>query len=133
CSVQHDQQITEAPQQPLRDSGYPVLDIPARRLCRGSAGTDNILHADLPRQVRGREAATLASVKPDVVATGNIGCITQLATSLDVPIVHTVELLDWAYGGPVPRGLEGYKQFVSDVPEPEMPRMKRTLQDFLRA
>jgi glycolate oxidase iron-sulfur subunit len=133
CSMQHGQQITEEPKQLLRDAGFTVLDIPEGHICCGSAGTYNILQPELAQQLRDRKTANIASVKPDLVAAGNIGCITQLATSLDVPIVHTVELLDWAYGGPVPRGLEGYKQFVSDVPEPEIPKVKRTLQDFLRA
>ena len=67
-------------------------------------------------------------VKPDVVATGNIGCITQLSGSPDVPVVHTAELLDWAYGGPVPRGLEALARFMSNVPEP-----KRRVEDFIEA
>jgi glycolate oxidase iron-sulfur subunit len=52
-----------------------------------------------------------------VVATGNIGCLTQLASGMDIPIAHTVELLDWAYGGPMPRGLESLAKHVQDVPE----------------
>lgn len=132
CSLQHGQQVTEEPKQLLRDAGFTVLDIPEGHICCGSAGTYNILQPDLARQLRDRKVANIASLAPDIVAAGNIGCITQLAPELGVPIVHTVELLDWAYGGPVPRGLEGYKQFVSDVPEPEMPKGKRTLQDFLR-
>ena len=67
-------------------------------------------------------------MKPDVVAAGNIGCITQLEGSLDVPVVHTVELLDWAYGGPVPRGLEPLVRFVIDVPEP-----RRRVEDYIDA
>lgn len=132
CSLQHGQQVTEEPKQLLRDAGFTVLDIPEGHICCGSAGTYNILQPDLARQLRDRKVANIASLAPDIVAAGNIGCITQLAPELGVPIVHTVELLDWAYGGPVPRGLEGYNQFVSDVPEPEMPKGKRTLQDFLR-
>ena len=71
------------------------------------------------RELRDRKAANINSVRPDVVATGNIGCITQLATGMDMPIAHTVELLDWAYGGPVPRGLEALARHVHDVPEAE--------------
>ena len=66
-------------------------------------------------------------MRPDVVAAGNIGCITQIARRPDLPIVHTVELLDWAYGGPVPRGLEGFKGFVTDVPQPT-----REASEFIR-
>jgi glycolate oxidase iron-sulfur subunit len=75
-----------------------------------------------------RKARNIKRVKPDVVAAGNIGCITQLSGRLDVPIVHTVELLDWAYGGPVPHGLEPLARFMSNVPEP-----KRRVDDYIHA
>jgi len=109
-----------------------VLDVPEGHICCGSAGTYNILQPELARQLRDRKVANIASLAPDIVAAGNIGCITQLAPELGIPIVHTVELLDWAYGGPVPRGLEGFQPFVSDVPEPPPPKARRSLQDFLR-
>ncbi len=131
CSMQHGQRITDEPKQLLRDAGFTVMDVPEGHICCGSAGTYNILQPDLARQLRDRKAANIASVKPDLVAAGNIGCISQLASGLDVPIVHTVELLDWAYGGPVPKGLEALEAFVSDVPEPPG-QAKRSLQDFLR-
>ena len=131
CSMQHGQRITDEPKQLLRDAGFTVMDVPEGHICCGSAGTYNILQPDLARQLRDRKAANIASVKPDLVAAGNIGCISQLASGLDVPIVHTVELLDWGYGGPVPKGLEALEAFVSDVPEPPG-QAKRSLQDFLR-
>ena len=130
--MQHGQQITEEPKQLLRDAGFTVTDVPEGHICCGSAGTYNILQPDLARQLRDRKTANIASVKPDLVAAGNIGCIAQLAPGMDIPIVHTVELLDWAYGGPVPRGLEAFEEFVSDVPEPPAPDKKRSLQDYLR-
>ena len=132
CSLQHGQQVTEEPKQLLRDAGFTVLDVPEGHICCGSAGTYNILQPELARQLRDRKVANIASLAPDIVAAGNIGCITQLAPELGIPIVHTVELLDWAYGGPVPRGLEGFQPFVSDVPEPPPPKARRSLQDFLR-
>ncbi len=133
CSMQHGQQITEEPKQLLRDAGFTVMDVPEGHICCGSAGTYNILQPDLARQLRDRKTANIASVKPDLVAAGNIGCIAQLAPGMDIPIVHTVELLDWAYGGPVPRGLEAFEAFVSDVPEPPVREKKRSLQDYLHA
>ena len=75
-------------------------------LCCGSAGTYNILQPEIAADLRDRKVDNIKRVRPDVVATGNIGCITQLASGMDIPIAHTVELLDWAYGGPMPRGLE---------------------------
>ena len=132
CSLQHGQRVTEEPKQLLRDAGFTVVDVPEGHICCGSAGTYNILQPDLARQLRDRKVGHIESLRPDLVAAGNIGCITQLATGMDIPIVHTIELLDWAYGGPVPRGLERFESLVSDVPEPQNPRAKRSLQDFLR-
>jgi glycolate oxidase iron-sulfur subunit len=107
-----------------------VLDVPEGHICCGSAGTYNILQPELAGQLRDRKAANIQSAKPDLVAAGNIGCITQLQSALGVPIVHTVELLDWAYGGPVPPGLDDLARFVNDVPEPRA--KQRSLQDFIR-
>jgi glycolate oxidase iron-sulfur subunit len=130
CSMQHGQRITEEPKQLLRDAGFTVMDVPEGHICCGSAGTYNILQPELARDLRDRKVKNIHATKPDLVAAGNIGCISQLSSALDVPIVHTVELLDWAYGGPVPHGLEDFAPFVSDVPEPRRP--KRSVQDFLR-
>jgi glycolate dehydrogenase iron-sulfur subunit len=118
CSLQHGQRVTDEPKTLLRNAGYTVADVPEGHICCGSAGTYNILQPEIAGELRTRKARNIRSVKPDVVAAGNIGCISQLAPALDVPIVHTVELLDWAYGGPVPRGLEHLARFVTDVPEP---------------
>jgi glycolate dehydrogenase iron-sulfur subunit len=117
CSMQHGQRITEEPRKLLRNAGFTVVEVPEGHLCCGSAGTYNILQPEIAAELRDRKAAAIRSVRPDVVAAGNIGCITQLAGGMDVPIAHTVELLDWAYGGPVPRGLEGLSRHVHDVPE----------------
>ncbi len=118
CSMQHGQGITDVPKELLRKAGYGVVDIPEGHICCGSAGVYNILQPDLATQLRERKVKNIRKAKPDLVATGNIGCITQLAAGMDIPIAHTVELLDWAFGGPVPRGLEKLAGFVSDVPEP---------------
>jgi glycolate oxidase iron-sulfur subunit len=118
CSMQHGQRIIEEPRRLLRNAGFSVVEVPEGHLCCGSAGTYNILQPEIARQLRDRKAASIRSVRPDMVATGNIGCLTQLGTAMDIPIAHTVELLDWAYGGPVPRGLEALARHVHEVPEP---------------
>ena len=105
CSLQHGQKVTEAPKQLLRDAGFTVLTVPEGHLCCGSAGTYNMLQPELSQALRDRKAANIAGLKPDLVATGNIGCMQQLEDAIDVPIVHTVELLDWAHGGPKPANL----------------------------
>jgi glycolate oxidase iron-sulfur subunit len=120
CSMQHGQRIGDEPRQLLRNAGFSVAEVPEGHLCCGSAGTYNILQPDIARQLRDRKADNIRSVRPDIVATGNIGCIAQLEPALDIPIAHTVELLDWAYGGPVPRGLEDLARHVHDVPEPRV-------------
>jgi glycolate oxidase iron-sulfur subunit len=77
-----------------------VLDIPESHICCGSAGTYSMLQPEMSAQLRDRKVRNIESVRPDVIATGNIGCITQIARGTGIPIVHTVELLDWATGGP---------------------------------
>jgi glycolate oxidase iron-sulfur subunit len=117
CSMQHGQRVVDEPRKLLRNAGFSVVEIPEGHLCCGSAGTYNILQPEIARELRDRKAANIRSVRADVVATGNIGCITQMASGMDVPITHTVELLDWAYGGPVPRGIERLSRHAHDVPE----------------
>src|SRR5262245_8059336 len=91
----------------LRAAGFEVVDVPERHFCCGSAGTYNLLQPDMAKALGKRKAAHIRSTDPDIVATGNIGCMTQLGHYLGPPIVHTVELLDWATGGPRPAALEG--------------------------
>jgi glycolate oxidase iron-sulfur subunit len=55
--------------------------------------------------LQARKVANIESVKPDLIAAGNIGCITQIGAATALPVVHTVELLDWATGGPLPEPL----------------------------
>jgi glycolate oxidase iron-sulfur subunit len=117
CSMQHGQRVSDEPRRLLRNAGFSVVEVPEGHLCCGSAGTYNILQPEIARELRDRKAAGIRSVRPDIVATGNIGCIAQLGPAMDIPIAHTVELLDWAYGGPVPRGLEGLARHVHEVPE----------------
>jgi glycolate oxidase iron-sulfur subunit len=106
CSMQHGQRIADVPKRLLRMAGFKVKDVPEGHICCGSAGTYNILQPGLAAALRDRKLANIAKTRPDVIATGNIGCITQLASGTTIPIIHTIELLDWASGGPRPRALE---------------------------
>ena len=129
CSMQHGQRITREPKALLKKAGYSVLDIPEGHLCCGSAGVYNILQSQIAAQLLERKAGHIKALRPDLVATGNIGCISQLSNGLDIPVVHTVELLDWSYGGPVPPGMEALEQFSTPVPHPP----KRTVDDYISA
>jgi len=102
CSLQHGQKITQAPKELLSKTGFVVKDVPESHLCCGSAGTYNILQPDIADKLRDRKVANIAMVKPDMIAAGNIGCMVQIAGGTSVPVVHTIELLDWATGGPRP-------------------------------
>ncbi len=102
CSLQHGQKITGLPKVLLSKNGFVVKDVPESHLCCGSAGTYNILQPDIAMRLRDRKLANLATIKPDMIAAGNIGCMVQIASGTSVPVVHTIELLDWATGGPRP-------------------------------
>jgi len=106
CSLQHGQQITLAPKALLAKAGFAVRDVPEAHLCCGSAGTYNMLQPELAGRLRDRKVANIESVAPDAIAAGNIGCIMQIASGTRVPVLHTVQLLDWATGGPKPPQLE---------------------------
>jgi glycolate oxidase iron-sulfur subunit len=110
CSLQHGQHVTNEPRALLRAAGFEVIDVPEKHFCCGSAGTYNLLQPEMADVLGRRKAAHITSTGPDIVATGNIGCIVQLRRFLAVPVVHTVELLDWATGGPRPRALEGLRE-----------------------
>jgi glycolate oxidase iron-sulfur subunit len=102
CSLQHGQKITLLPKELLSKNGFVVKDVPESHLCCGSAGTYNILQPDIAGRLRDRKVANIATVRPDMIAAGNIGCMVQIAGGTSVPVVHTIELLDWATGGPKP-------------------------------
>ena len=105
CSMQHGQKITMAPKLLLRNAGFTVRDPAEGHLCCGSAGTYNILQPDISATLKARKVKNIEATKADIIATGNIGCITQIATGTAIPILHTIELLDWAYGGEKPAAL----------------------------
>ncbi len=105
CSMQHGQKITRQPKDLLKAAGFNVKDVPEGHLCCGSAGTYNILQPEIARRLRDRKVANIEKTSPDLVATGNIGCMTQIGLGTDIPILHTAELLDWVYGGPEPEAV----------------------------
>jgi glycolate oxidase iron-sulfur subunit len=106
CSLQHGQQVKAGPARLLREAGYDVREVPEGHLCCGSAGVYNILQPELATQLRDRKAANIARTGAVVVAAGNVGCMAQIAPVLSAPVVHPVELLDWATGGPRPEALD---------------------------
>ena len=105
CSLQHGQKVIDAPKRLLAEAGYVVRQPAEAHLCCGSAGTYNILQPEIAGQLGDRKAANLAKLGADVIATGNIGCAMQLSRHAAAPVVHTIELLDWATGGPIPEAL----------------------------
>src|ERR1043165_7993041 len=105
CSLQHGQKIVRQPKELLAKAGFRVTDIAEAHLCCGSAGTYKIMQPRVAAQLRERKVANILATGADVIATGNIGCMTQIAVATAIPVVHTVELLDWAHGGPTPAAL----------------------------
>ncbi len=106
CSLTHGQRVTEAPRTMLSQAGFMLIDIPEGHLCCGSAGTYNMLQSELANHLRNRKIANINKVMPELIAAGNIGCITQIAAGTSIPVVHPIELIDWATGGSAPRALE---------------------------
>jgi glycolate oxidase iron-sulfur subunit len=102
CSMQHGQKVIEQPKKLLRDAGFVVVDVPEGHLCCGWAGTYQVLQPELSKRLRDRKVENILSVQPDIVAAGNFGCVGNIASGIGLPVVHTVELLDWATGGPKP-------------------------------
>jgi len=105
CSLQHGQQVKTAPKDLLKRAGFEVVEPAGSHLCCGSAGTYNLLQPEISAELKRRKVATLEAKAPQVIAAGNIGCMMQIGSGTGVPVVHTVELLDWATGGPKPRAL----------------------------
>lgn len=105
CSLQHGQQIKTHPKTLLKNAGFEVVEPADAHLCCGSAGTYNLMQPAISKQLKTRKVQTLEAKSPDIIATGNIGCMMQIGSGTGVPVVHTVELLDWATGGPKPPAL----------------------------
>jgi len=109
CSLQHGQRVTAAPARLLADAGFEVRAVPEGHLCCGSAGVYNVLQPALATRLRDRKAANIARTGAKVVVAGNVGCMAQIAPAVDAAVVHPVELLDWATGGPSPAALDGVR------------------------
>jgi len=116
CGLRHGQRITDQPKNLIKKAGFSVIDVPEANICCGAAGAFSMLQPTIAGELAQRKATLIRQVRPDLVATGNIGCITHLGRGSEYPVVHTVELLDWAHGGPVPRGLDGFEAYMNDVP-----------------
>ncbi len=106
CSMQHGQKITWQPKKLLQNAGFTVKEPQEGHLCCGSAGTYNIMQPEIATRLRDRKVGHLEATSSDLVATGNIGCITQISGGTQLPVIHSIELLDWAYGGPKPEKLQ---------------------------
>jgi len=116
CSLQHGQRVLRQPKELLGKLGFQVRDVPDGHLCCGSAGTYNILQADIAERLRKRKVGTIEGLRPDVIAAGNIGCMTQITAGTKLPAVHTVELIDWATGGPCPPALRDHQRRLAKQP-----------------
>ncbi len=126
CSMQHGQQLKDGPKRLLSAAGFKVKEVPEGHICCGSAGVYNILQPEIAGQLRERKIGNIEKTRPVLVATGNIGCMTQLAKGFadkgaKTPVVHTAELLDWATGGPLPDKLAAAG--IADVPLREPARL----------
>lgn len=108
CSLQHGQQVKSAPKDLLKKAGFEVVEPANSHLCCGSAGTYNLMQPEISKELKSRKIKTLEDKAPNLIAAGNIGCMMQIGSGTDLPVVHTVELLDWATGGPIPPALENH-------------------------
>ncbi len=119
CSLQHGQQIKTYPKDLLKKVGFDVVEPVDAHLCCGSAGTYNLMQPAISKKLKDRKISTLEAKNPDIIAAGNIGCMMQIGNGTELPVVHTVELLDWATGGPIPPTLQhmGQRSAISP-PEP---------------
>ena len=106
CSMQHGQKVHKQPMDLLKKTGNKILNVPDGHICCGSAGTYNILQTKIAKQLLKQKVDNINKIKPDLISTGNIGCIMQISNGIDIPIVHTVEIIDWYTGGPKPKSLQ---------------------------
>ena len=107
CSLQHGQQIKTHPKTLLKKAGFTIVEPKDSHLCCGSAGTYNLMQPEISKQLKDLKVKSLEAKNPDVIAAGNIGCMMQIGSAASMPIVHSVELLDWAWGGPKPPAMDG--------------------------
>ena len=105
CSMQHGQKIHDVPINLIKKTGNQVFEIPYGHVCCGSAGTYNLLQNDIAKKLLKNKISNIEKIKPQFITTGNIGCITQISNGTKIPILHTVEIIDWYTGGPKPEVL----------------------------
>jgi len=118
CSLQHGQKIKDHPKTLLKRTGFQVAEPRDPHLCCGSAGTYNLLQPEISGQLKLRKVKTLEAVRADIISAGNIGCMMQIGSGTEVPVVHTVELIDWATGGPKPAALD--RKLTTGHPIPKL-------------
>ena len=106
CSMQHGQKIHKEPVNLIKKTGNEVIEIPDGHICCGSAGTYNLLQSDIAEKLLEKKLFNIQKIKPEIISTGNIGCITQISSGTNIPILHTVEIIDWYTGGPKPNILK---------------------------
>ena len=105
CSMQHGQKLHNQPMNLLKKTGNEIVEIPDGHLCCGSAGTYNLLQGEMASELLVRKVSNIDKVKPDFISTGNIGCITQISSGTKIPILHTIEILNWYTGGEKPNAI----------------------------
>jgi glycolate oxidase iron-sulfur subunit len=127
--MQHGQKIKEPPKRLLAQMGFNVKDIPESHICCGSAGIYNIMQPQIASRLRARKVANIEKTKPEIIAAGNIGCMSQIGYGTALPIVHTVELIDWAQGGPLPAALAdaGFKDRPASAVQGERPNSEAAM------
>jgi len=106
CSMQHGQKVHDAPKNLIKKTGNQVFDVPDGHICCGSAGTYNLLQSDIAEKLLKNKIKNIEKIKPQFISTGNIGCISQISSGTKIPILHTVEIIDWYTGGPKPQILQ---------------------------
>ena len=106
CSMQHGQKVHSQPINLLSKTNNKILEIPDGHICCGSAGTYNILQSKIANQLLKNKVKSIETLEPEIISTGNIGCITQIARGTNIPVVHTIELLNWYTGGLKPKILK---------------------------
>ena len=106
CSMQHGQKVHNEPINLIKKTGNQIYEIPDGHICCGSAGTYNLLQEGIAKKLLKNKIQNIKKVNPEIICTGNIGCITQIAQSTNIPILHTIEIIDWYTGGPKPEILK---------------------------
>ncbi len=115
CALEHGQKVTREPRSLLTKAGYTVLEVPEGHLCCGASGTTALLQPVMAEALRIRKLNNISKTEPDIIATGNIGCITHMAAHSPTPIIHVIELLNWAYGGDCPREIKHLENHINKI------------------